>query len=216
MTRKTMFTVASVLALSLAAGAVQAQDAAPKAPEGPRGGFAAMDFNQDGKITAEDFTARKLAMQKAMDPDGDGFITLEEMKTQAGERAKQRAEERAERRFKALDTDGDGKISAAEALMDDKNARRAPGPEAFVARFDADKDGAVSPEEFEAARKAMHERGPGKRFGAHGRGEHGPGRGHHGKGHHERGHHGKAPHGAPTGGVEGEAPATPAPAAPQN
>lgn len=194
MTRKMMLTVASVLSLSMAAGAVQAQQA--PAETGRQGGFAAMDFNGDGKITVEDFTARKLALQKAMDPDGDGVLTLEEVKTHAGEAARKRAEERAERRFKALDTDGDGRLSAVEAMMGQKD-RRGQGPAGFIARADADKDGAVSPEEYEAARKAMVERGHGKRGGPHG--ERGP-RGHGPKGHGEHGR-GEAPGAGPRPGA---------------
>lgn len=182
MTRKMTLTLVSVLSLAVAASAVQAQEAAKPAPEVPRG-FAMMDYNGDGKITVEDFTEKKLATQKAMDPNADGFVTLEEMKAFAGEQARARAEAHAERRFKALDTDGDGRLSAVEALMGQAGPRgKGPGPEGFIARADANKDGAVSPEEFTAAHKAMREamRGHGKR-GERGHDGHGP-RGEH---HHE-------------------------------
>ena len=57
-----------------------------------------------------------------------------------------------------------GMLSAAEMA-----AR--PGPEMMFDRIDANKDGAVTQEEVDAARKAMHEK--------------------HGKGHGKHGHHGK-------------------------
>lgn len=193
MTRKTLLSMVSALSLLVAAGAVQAQQATPKAAEAPQDGFAMLDFNGDGKLTAEDFTARKLAQQKALDADGDGFITLEEMKAHAGEEARKRAEARAERRFLALDTDGDGRLSAAEALMAGPG-RPGHGPEAMLRRADTDGDGAVSPEEFAAARKMMRERHAG-RHGGEGKARRGWGQGH-GKGP-QPGAHPGAPEAAP-------------------
>lgn len=196
MTRKMTLTFASVLTLAMAAGAVQAQ--APTPAEGRFAGpsFEALDFDKDGKITASDFTAASAARQKAMDPNGDGVFTLDEMKAFAGEQAKARAEAKAERRFKMLDTDGDGRVTAAEALAGrdhgrgkgphgfGKGARGPHSPERMIAFADKDKDGAVSPEEFEAAKREMHERMADRKGprGDKGRG-HGPaGHPHHPKG----------------------------------
>lgn len=192
MTRKTTFTVASVLALVVAAGAAQAWphgDRGQGRGEGPHmmmPAFADLDTDKDGKITKEELEARRLDRIKSMDPDGDGFITLDEMKTRAGEEARLRAEAMAERMFTALDADKDGKVSAAEAL-----AGRMAGPqgmERFFNRVDADDDGAISQEEFDRAAERMQKmRGEG-----HGKGPRGEG---HGKGPHGEGPHGMGPQG---------------------
>lgn len=193
MTRKTTLTMASVIALALAAGAVQAQDAAPApGPAGPMAHFSKLDTDNDGKITRAEFDAPRLERIKAMDPDADGVITLEEMKKQAVDAAVKRAEAMAERKFKALDLDGDGKVSAAEALVA-KPQGRGKGPRGDIfSMLDADKDGVLTTEELDKAHKAHHPRppmGPGKR-GPHGD-DHGPRGPEHGP---------KGPHGAPPAG----------------
>lgn len=188
--------LASVLALVLATGAVSAQDAGA-APAKRPAPLMQLDTDGDGRITRAEFDAPRIERLKAMDPDQDGFVTLDEMKADAVARATKRAEAMAERRFKRLDTDGDGKISAAEAMMAGPEGR--PGPKGMKRqggrmgphgghgghdssgifdRLDADKDGVLSAEELEAARKHM-ERGP--RPGAKGHpghqrphGDHGP------------------------------------------
>lgn len=170
--------LASALALVLAAGSVQAQ--AP-APEGKPAPFMKLDTDNDGSISRAEWDAPRLAKLKALDPNEDGVITLEEMKAEAVARAVARAEASAERRFKMLDVDGDGKVSAAEVLL---GAERAPqpgpkgkgphpqpphaqgpqhGPKADPARLfdhiDADKDGVLSPAELEAVHKPQGPKG---------------------------------------------------------
>lgn len=176
MTRKTTLTVASVLALALAAGAAQAWPHGGRAQgHGPHmmmPAFGDLDTDGDGKITREELEAKRLERIKAMDPDGDGFITLDEMKTRAGEQARQRAEAMAERMFTGLDADKDGKISAAEAL----GARMAApqGMERLFNRVDADDDGAISQQEFDRAAERMQKmRGKGHGEGRHGKGPRG-------------------------------------------
>lgn len=186
MTRKMTLTMASVLALAVAAGAVQAQDRAP-APGKPvfEGMISQLDTDGDGKISRAEFEAPRLERLKAMDPNGDGILTLEEMKTQAVEQAVKRAEAMAERRFKALDVDGDGKVTAAEALLAQDGKDR-PGHDLMAfERMDTDKDGYLSTEELR-----QHKPKPGPR-GEHKRGPHGKPDGHdHG---HEHGPKGPKP-----------------------
>ena len=76
--------MASILALVVAAGAVQAHDQGsrregPKMPE-----FSTLDTNSDGRITPQEMQAHRDAKQaerfKAMDTDGDGKISLDEFK----------------------------------------------------------------------------------------------------------------------------------------
>lgn len=179
--------LASALALMLAAGAVHAQTRA----EAPQAGgerpapFLQLDTDKDGSISRAEWDAPRLAALKALDPDADGVVTLEEMKADAVARATARAEAAAERRFARLDLDGDGRVTAAEAMMagpEGPRKARGHGGDMF-ARLDADKDGILSAQELQNARKMMRDahRGPGK--GPRG---HGP--------HHERG--GDHPRGA--------------------
>lgn len=172
--------LASALALMLATGAVHAQAPAeaPQAGEPRPAPFLQLDTDKDGSISRAEWDAPRLAALKALDPDADGVVTLEEMKADAVARATARAEAQAERRFARLDLDGDGRVTAAEAMMAGPSGpqkARGHGGDLF-ARLDADKDGTLSAQELENARKMMRDahRGPGKGPREHGR-------------HHERG-----------------------------
>jgi Ca2+-binding EF-hand superfamily protein len=129
-------------------------------------GFAEMDADKDGKVTRAEIDAIRAERQKAMDPDGDGYVTLEEMKAHAGEQARARAEAMVDRMFARLDTDKDGKLSAAEALSGPMAGGR--GVDRMFDRLDRDGDGALSQAEYDAAARRMAE-------GMRGKGE---GRGH--------------------------------------
>ena len=160
--------LASALALMLAAGAVQAQTPAeaPQAGDKRPAPFVQLDTDKDGNISRAEWDAPRLAALKAMDPDADGVVTLAEMKAEAVARATARAEAGAERRFARLDADGDGRVTAAEAMMarpEGPHKARGHGGDLF-ARLDADKDGTLTTQELDAARKDMRDahRGPGK------------------------------------------------------
>lgn len=119
--------------------------------------FGKLDVNQDGVLTAEELGERAQRAAR-FDTNGDGSITKDEVRaTVQAQREKLRAmtpeerqafrearkAERAERRaerWKQKDTDGDGRLSAAEA------------PRA-VERFDTNGDGFVTQDEIAAVKK---------------------------------------------------------------
>lgn len=134
--------VLTAIALASAATVVMAH------PGGPRGAMferlRAADTNGDGLISqAEAAALPRIAERFAtIDANGDGQISVDEL------RASHR-KMRGEAFLKRLDTDGDGKVSRAEALAK------------ATARFDladANKDGFLTREEMAAARQAH--RGP--------------------------------------------------------
>lgn len=156
--------------LATSALSLLAQDADTAAPRGGRhpGGpghrpppfVAALDANKDGVIDAIELANASAALAK-LDKNGDGQITIEELRparpADAPEPAADAPKRPAPPMLAALDADGDGVISATELA----NAA------ASLAKLDKNGDGQLTPEEF------MGGRGP--RGG--GRGPGGPGRG---------------------------------------
>ncbi|NEX45765.1 EF-hand domain-containing protein [Pseudotabrizicola algicola] len=145
---------------------------------GPALDFAAIDADQDGKITQAEVTAWRAAQSAALDADGDGLISAEEIAAMHIRTATERAATHADRMIAELDTDGDGKLSAAELAASPMGLRpmTAGLSTRMFERLDTDKDGAISEAELAAAKDRMTERrgarGEG-RGGMH-RGDHGP------------------------------------------
>lgn len=158
MNRKLILTLAVAAGALLAAGTVQA-DSHHKRMWSARGhatmalpDFATLDADGDGKITQAELDAHRTARLKEFDPDGDGFVTRDELRARFVTRAQQRAEAMADRMFERLDTDKDGRISAAEAMA--ARSARGAGPEGapnLLRRLDRDGDGAISKEEYDNA-----------------------------------------------------------------
>lgn len=123
--------------LIVAAGAATA---APGKGE-MKGKLQSMDTNGDGKISREE-AAQSKGLTKhfdQIDTNKDGFLTREEF---AAQRAKMAAA-----RMKAVDKDGDGRISRAEADA------KAPRLSKNFDQIDANKDGYLGREEMAAAWK---------------------------------------------------------------
>ena len=92
-----------------------------------------------------------LAMQKerfdAMDANHDGVVTKAELTAQMAERMGEAPPaDRIDMMFKAIDTDGDGKATAAEGAAADA---------ARFATLDTDHDGTLTPEERRAGMGGM-------------------------------------------------------------
>jgi len=103
-----------------------------------------LDKDGDGKISlAEAQAAPRFAQRFAqIDANSDGFVTRDELK------AARQAQ--AQARFQKIDTDGDGKISLAEAQAN------APRLAEHFAQVDANQDGFVTQDELRAAFHAHH------------------------------------------------------------
>ena len=121
---------------------------------GQGGGFmgrmATIDENHDGVISDDEAASQVEAVFLAMDADDDGELTEEEYMTvrmgpQNGwnEDRQKAMQERKRARFAPMDTDKSGKVSKAEFI--------AAGKARFEAA-DTDKDGKVTPWEFRAQR----------------------------------------------------------------
>lgn len=158
----------SVLALTLALGAVAAQahdrDGDRKGRDGERGAlmFQELDANGDGQLTLAEIESSGAARFAAADTDGDGLLSADELRAQADARADERAgarrAERSARMIERQDANDDGLLSPEEMM-----GRRDPAR--MFERVDANSDGVVTAEEFAEAGKKMH-RGKGD----HGRG----------------------------------------------
>lgn len=173
MTPKTVLSVLTVATL------LGASFATVSYADGPRKGgdrmgmeqafnFEAMDADKDGKVTQAEIQAFHAAKIAALDTNGDGNISAEELTAGREARKAERAAERSARMIESLDANDDGVLSIAEL-----EARGGDRGEERMARMfdkvDTDDDGAISLAEAEAAKKMMHKRGKGK---GHGHGDH--------------------------------------------
>lgn len=134
--------------------------------------FATTDANKDGKVTPEEFAAARTAAATAIDADKDGLISADELAAMHLKAMEARIKEHTARMIADLDTDGDGKLSAAEFATP-------PVPADAFTRADTNKDGAID----QAEADAMAQRGPDGKGDRGGRGDRG-GKGHHGGKHH--------------------------------
>jgi Ca2+-binding EF-hand superfamily protein len=106
------------------------------------------DSNKDGTIDRAEFDAQGAARFKALDANGDGFVTQDEMKAfHEAQRAKFDAAkgEMGGKFLKRFDKDSDGKISATEWPKDGRLK---------FEKVDANSDGFVTAEEMTEAHKS--------------------------------------------------------------
>ena len=106
--------------------------------------FEKLDTNGDGKITQEEMTAHIQSRFEATDVDGDGSLSRDELVDRITKRAAERAEKRADHILKKRDANGDGILSPDE--MQKGYAEKK------FAKADTDDDGAISKEEYKAAK----------------------------------------------------------------
>ena len=98
--------------------------------------FDAMDKNSDGKLTREEF--KGLAPFDRIDADKDGFISREELTKFRAEMAASGGNRPLAARLKAMDKNGDGKLSRDEFT----------GPPPRFDMLDKNKDGFIDSQEM--------------------------------------------------------------------
>jgi len=117
--------------------------------------FKKMDTNGDGKISADEHAAAAKKMFDLADANHDGKLSPEELsaaheKMHPGKKATGHPDEQtAAEKLKAMDTNGDGAISADEW---------AAGSKARFDKLDTDHDGSLNKTEWMAGHKAMMEK----------------------------------------------------------
>ena len=150
-------------ALAIAALGAFALPAAAQTPRGAGPGFMldfdAIDADGDGRITLDEIRAYRQARAAALDADGDGFVTRDELLAFRLAEARTRIERQVDRVFAQLDLDGDGRLGAAELLAGQATgARRGPDLERMFARIDRNGDGAITREEIAEMHTRMQSR----------------------------------------------------------
>jgi len=151
MTRKTL----TLIVMSMLGGAVLSGNALAK----DDGMFKQMDANGDGKISTAEHATGAIKMFAGMDTNKDGFVTAAEMDAYSAAMWKDKGDKMGKDakdakmaghmkssadKIATMDTDGDGKLSAAEH---DAGAARMFG------EIDTDKDGNVTQAEMDAGMK---------------------------------------------------------------
>lgn len=181
-------TAATAIALGLGAALTLTSTAAmafggkdgDRGPMGRKGGFMQMEFvdvdlDKNGQITVEDLQAAAKARFDTADANGDGALTLDELKAQAEKRMADRMAAKGDGKgdgkgkmfqkrmgwkledmLAKKDADGNGSLSFDEMSPDVAKLER------MIDRFDTDDDNAISAAEFDAAQKEMFMRHGGK------------------------------------------------------
>lgn len=198
---KMMMSVAAVVALGLAAVPALAKPGmgGMGGAMGPMASFATLDADKDGKVTVAEITAAHEARIVALDSNGDGYVSPDELVGMMlqhrpadaptppdADRMMAKMTGKAGQILGSMDANKDGKTSVEEMKLAHDPAQT----ERMVARFDTDGDGAISQAEFDAAKARMAERMNRK-----------DGKGGHGKD--GKGKDGKDGHGKHRGGPDG-------------
>ena len=105
--------------------------------------FSTLDDNGDGQITKAEVQAHRAAEFVKVDIDGNGSLSAEELMAKVDERCSKKMEKRVKWMFKDLDADGTGTVELAEM-----QAKRSG--ERMFGHLDANEDGMISQEEFDA------------------------------------------------------------------
>lgn len=115
--------------------------------------FKKMDTNNDGKISADEFTAAAQMKFRKADTNNDGKVSLTEMQAMAEEHDKGKGVEKADtmaaERFKKMDSNNDGVVTSDE---------NAAGAKMWFDKMDTDHDGYLTKTELRAGHEKMMEK----------------------------------------------------------
>lgn len=109
--------------------------------------FSTLDQDGNGAVTLEEMRSSAQVRFDEVDTDGDGFLSQDELAAHS----RAQSEERATRMISRMDSNEDGKLSVEEMTH-----RRSP--ERVFNRMDKNDDGSISAEEFEQAQARMKDR----------------------------------------------------------
>lgn len=126
-------TIKKTLSLSVLSALVGVSVAA--AQPGHEGHFAKLDTDGDGVVSTAELEAGALARFTKADANGDGKVTRDELSAARAAHHKERFDKR--------DQNGNGQLERSEV---------ARMPDAWFARLDTDKNGALSPAELAAGK----------------------------------------------------------------
>lgn len=160
--------------LFLAASAAwAADDNQPSARPQAGALFAQADANKDGKLDNKEFAdlqrlheaemAKRRPDFAALDQNGDGFVTQDELRASMKARHAERGAHKGHNRdalFTQADADKNGSLSEAEyqkliSLRQQRQAAMQAATPSFAA-LDTNKDGQLSREELQAGMRTMH------------------------------------------------------------
>ena len=152
MTKKSLILPAVIGSLLLSPGMTLAK---PSGDHSAHGFISKLDSNKDGAISSEEFNANLVGNFSKKDKNGNGTIDLAEFSQHGKERRAEyekkkkarKAEKRAER-FKVLDSNADGFVSAVEYI----SAATSRAEERFSKLDGADQDGKISLQEYSQKR----------------------------------------------------------------
>jgi Ca2+-binding EF-hand superfamily protein len=150
-TSAAVLALAGAVLVSALGSSTIAQTAPDEGERGPRLAemFAAIDADQDGKVTQEELAAHRTAMFTAADSNGDGSLNADELAARQLARFNEQLQDRTARMIERMDDNGDGSLSPDEMGEDPMENR--------FARIDTDNDGAISEAEAEAAAERFAE-----------------------------------------------------------
>jgi Ca2+-binding EF-hand superfamily protein len=144
---KRMRTLFKSLFVISTAAALAATACAADKPASMEKHFAMMDADKDGKISMAEHEAGAKSMFTLMDANKDGVVTADEMTAANMHGAPaSKSDMSAQDKIKVVDTDGDGKLTAAE---------HATASSSMFTRADTNRDGFLSRQEVAAAHAAM-------------------------------------------------------------
>lgn len=141
------FTLIASLGAAIVIGGLVTPAEAAGGKHRPHHSFEELDANSDGKLTQAEMELHMQARFEGADANGDGLLSKDELLERLKARKADRAEKYIGHMLERHDANGDGALS-----MDEMKSRHHGK---MFARMDKDDDGAVTKEEFEAARERM-------------------------------------------------------------